>query len=70
MTVAYRGPNWAIRIHGKEHGIPHFHLDGPGFRCSVEIASLELIVGTALSRVMKDALAWARLNQDLLFQIW
>jgi hypothetical protein len=36
----------------------------------VAIVSLELIIGNVPLPVMRDALAWARLNQALLMQNW
>jgi hypothetical protein len=32
-----------------------FHIEGPDFRCSVAIATFELIVGTVPTAVLKDA---------------
>ena len=38
---------------------PHFHIEGPNFRCSVTIATLEPIIGAAPRRVLVAALDWA-----------
>lgn len=70
MVTMHRGPRWKIAVYGNDHGQPHFHIEGPDFRCSVAIASLELIVGDAPSAVLKDALKWARRNQDVLARTW
>ena len=70
MVVVYRKARWSIAIYGREHGEPHFHITGPEFRCSVAINSLELIIGTAPAPVLRDALAWARLNRLALLQRW
>lgn len=59
MVTMHRGANWKISVYGREHGVPHFHIEGPGFRCSVEIATLEVIVGTAPIGVRQEAIAWA-----------
>ena len=53
MVTMYRGPRWKIAVYGRDHGVPHFHIEGPDFRCSVAIATLELIVGTVPTAVMK-----------------
>ena len=60
MVTMHRGPNWKVSVYGREHGRAHFHVEGPGFRCSVEIATLEVIVGAVPARVLRDAVAWAR----------
>jgi len=70
MVTLHRGPNWKIAVYGQDHGLPHFHIEGPGFRCSVAIASLDLIIGTVPAPVMRDALAWARPNEAALMQKW
>ncbi len=66
----YRGPRWKIAVYGGDHGVPHFHIEGPGFRCSVAMASLDVIVGTAPAAVLKEALQWAQPNQALLIRTW
>ena len=70
MVTMHRGPSWKIAVYGRDHGVPHFHVEGPDFRCSVAIVSLELIIGTVPTPVMQDALAWARVNQDMLMRKW
>src|SRR3546814_11267084 len=66
----FRGPRWKIAVYGRDHGVPHFHIEGPDFRCSVAIASFDVIVGPVSAAVLKDALEWARPNQALLMQPW
>ncbi|MCM3681561.1 MULTISPECIES: DUF4160 domain-containing protein [Sphingomonadaceae] len=70
MVTMFRGPRWKIAVYGRDHGVPHFHIEGPDFRCSVAIATFELIVGTVPTAVLKDALEWAGPNQALLMQTW
>jgi len=55
----HRGPNWKISVYAFDHGVPHFHVEGPGFRCSVAIATLDVIVGSAPTGVLRAALGWA-----------
>ena len=43
MVTVYRGTGWKIAVYGRDHGVPHFHVEGPGFRCSVGIETGELI---------------------------
>jgi len=70
MVTLHRGSGWKIAVYGREHGIPHFHIEGPGFRCSVGILTLEVIVGTVPANVLIAALAWARSNQKPLMGKW
>lgn len=70
MVTLTRGPNWKIAVYGREHGVPHFHIEGPDFRASVGIESLEVIIGHAPARVMNDAIEWARSNQMELRAKW
>src|SRR3546814_8008610 len=63
MVTMFRGPRWKIAVYGRDHGVPHFHIEGPDFRCSVAIASFDVIVGTVSAAVLTDALEWARPNQ-------
>ena len=50
--------------------MPHFHIEGPGFRCSVAIATLEPVIGAAPAKVRRAALAWAAENRALLLAQW
>ncbi|MBY0392113.1 MAG: DUF4160 domain-containing protein [Novosphingobium sp.] len=70
MVTMHRGPRWKIAVYGRDHGVPHFHIEGVDFRCSISIASFEVIVGTVPASVLSDALDWARPNQALLMQTW
>lgn len=56
MVTLYRTGRWKIAVYGREHGVPHFHIEGPTFRCSVSIADLEVIVGTVPADVRAEAL--------------
>jgi hypothetical protein len=70
MVTMYRGASWKIAVYGRDHGIPHFHIEGPDFRCSVAIMSLDLIIGFAPPSVMREAKDWAGQNQDALMRKW
>lgn len=59
-----------IAVYGRDHGVPHFHIEGLDYRCSVAIASFDVIVGSTPAVVLKDALEWAMPNQALLMQKW
>ena len=70
MVTMQRGPNWKVSVYGREHGVPHFHIEGPGFRCSVAIASFEMIVGAVPSSVFREATGWAGEHQTELLATW
>lgn len=70
MVTMHRHARWKIAVYARDHGVPHFHIEGPDFRCSVAIASFDLIVGTVPSAVLGDALEWARPNRALLMETW
>jgi hypothetical protein len=70
MVTLYRGPAWRVTVYGREHGIPHFHIEGPGYRCTVSIATLERIVGVAPPSVVRAAGDWARENRAALLAKW
>jgi hypothetical protein len=66
----HRHGSWKIAVYGREHGVPHFHVEGPDFRCSVAIASRELIIGSAPAAVLADAAAWAEVHEAELAAKW
>ncbi len=70
MVTLQRGPNWKIAVYAGDHGVPHFHIEGPGFRASVAIATLEVIVGAVPRRVLVAALAWALAHSQELQAKW
>jgi hypothetical protein len=70
VVTLHRGPNWKIAVYGREHGVPHFHIEGPDFRCSVAIATLDVIVGSVPAAVLNTARAWARRNRGALTAKW
>jgi len=70
MVTMHRHEGWRVAVYGREHGVPHFHVEGPGFRCSVGIATGEVIIGEAPARVLAAAKAWARANAGALMAMW
>jgi hypothetical protein len=70
MVSLFRTENWKITVYGREHGVPHFHVEGPGFRCSISIETHGLIIGTAPAAVLKSARAWARGHHAELMATW
>ena len=70
MVTMYRGSRWKVAVYGGDHGIPHFHIEGVEFRCSVAISTFDVIIGTAPASILREALEWARPNQALLMRTW
>jgi hypothetical protein len=70
VVTVHRQGNWKIAVYGREHGRPHFHVEGPGFRCSLSIATRELIVGDAPAAVLAAARLWAEAHQVELAAKW
>ncbi len=70
VVTLHRGLSWKIAVYGREHGAPHFHIEGPGFRCSVNIATQALIIGDAPKDVLRQAREWAAANRALLIAAW
>lgn len=70
MVTMHRGPRWKVAVYGRDHGVPHFHIEGAEFRCSVGISTFDVIIGEVPAAVLREALAWARPNQSLLMRTW
>jgi hypothetical protein len=70
MVTMHRGQGWKIAVYAREHGVPHFHIEGPDYRCSVSIETLDAIIGTAPAGVMRSATGWARTNRPALLAKW
>lgn len=70
MVTVARGSTWKIAVYGSEHGIPHFHVETRRSRCTVGIRSLEVIIGNAPARDLREAMDWARTNQAVLLTQW
>jgi hypothetical protein len=70
VVSLFHAGSWKIAVYGREHGVPHYHVEGPGFRCSVSIRTQDLIIGAAPAAVLKSARAWARDHQAELMATW
>ncbi len=70
MVALHRDADRKIAVYGREHGVPHFHVEGRGFRCSIIIGTEEPIIGTAPRAILKAACAWARENRQMLMAKW
>ena len=72
MPTIMRFSTCRLTIYPNEHGTPHFHLEfTDGDRCSIEIATLKILVGTVTpAKKIAEALEWAAVNQSLLLAKW
>ena len=70
MVTMHRRGNWKVAVYGRDHGAPHFHVEGPGFRCWVAIATRALIIGDAPRDMLEGAMAWAEAHEDELAAKW
>ena len=70
MVTIFRNARWKIAIYARDHGIPHFHIEGPGFRCSISIMANEVIIGSVPPNILREALIWSAENQSILMQKW
>ena len=59
-----------LTVFAGEHGRIHFHLAGPGFGCSLDLETLEILAGEAPAGVLKQARAWARENRAAIEAAW
>ena len=57
--------NCKIYIYPGDHNPPHFHLKGPNTRASVDIVSLEIIVGRASKNDLAEVKEWASKPENL-----
>ena len=70
MVTLHRASNWKIAVYGRDHGVPHFHVEGPDFRCSVAITTRELIIGSVPTVVLAEVFAWAEAHEEELLVKW
>jgi len=50
--------------------VPHFHVEGPDFRCSVTIVAREQIIGSVPAAVLARTVAWAEEHESELMAKW
>ncbi len=70
MLTMHRSLDCKIALYRRDRGVPHFHIEGVNFRCTVAIASFEPIFGSAPPPILRKAVKWARLNQTALMRGW
>jgi Domain of unknown function (DUF4160) len=70
MTRLHHNRNWKIEVFGREHGIPHFHLRWPDGRASIDIETLEVIIGNPPTVILAEARMWAMDNRERIWAEW
>jgi hypothetical protein len=70
MVTLHRAKNWKIAVYDRDHGVPRFHIEGPDFRASVQIETLELIIGTVPPKVAAEVKLWAEQYRAILLATW
>ena len=59
-----------ITMYFDEHNPPHFHVRYNEYRASVEIRTLNVMVGAIPAKVRGLVEEWAELHQQELLQMW
>jgi hypothetical protein len=59
-----------LAVFGGEHGRAHFHLAGPGFQCSLDMETLEVLAGDAPAAVLRRVREWAKANREIIAAAW
>jgi hypothetical protein len=72
MPEIVRLSNSKICMYADDHEPSHFHLRGPGWQASVDLATLTITAGRAPRRDLGEALRWVGVaeNRARLFSEW
>ena len=70
MPSIFRDGRLAIYIYADDHLPPHFHLLSPDSDAQIEIATMQVMRGTASRADLARAIAWAEANRDFLIEKW
>jgi hypothetical protein len=57
-------------MYADDHCPPHFHIRGPGWDVSVDLQTMEVMVGQGDDNIISEAIEWARRNQARLYTVW
>ena len=68
-ATIHRLKNARIAMFFGDHPPAHVHLLGPGFKVSIEVATLKSR-GRADSRIVAEAKVWIAENEELIMRIW
>ncbi|MCX8090742.1 MAG: DUF4160 domain-containing protein [Verrucomicrobiae bacterium] len=70
MPVVSRFYGISIRIHGRDHGPPHFHVQYGEERAAVEIATGNVLAGRMSPRTARLVGEWLALHRLELQENW
>jgi len=59
-----------IRVHWREHGKPHFHVECRSHKASIDIEKLQVNEGDLPPRVERIVLKWAGSHRRELAEAW
>ena len=59
-----------IRMFGKDHNPPHFHVKYGEFNCKIDIKTGELIEGELPSKQLRLVQAWFEIHNEELINNW
>jgi hypothetical protein len=59
-----------VEVRPRDHSPPHFHIVTQGGDMSVCIETLACLKGRVPGRISRQALEWAKENQDVLLKKW
>lgn len=71
MPILARLRYCLVLMYFEDHNPPHFHVrDRDGREAEVGLKSLEVLKGDVDRRALREALEWARENEDFLAETW
>jgi hypothetical protein len=59
-----------VQVFADDHHPPHFHITGPEIQVLVRIDDLSILHGDRHRRQVREVLAWADGNRDILWTAW
>ena len=70
MPCIFRDGKLALYFYADDHAPPHFHVRSPDSNAQVEIATLEIMRGSASRADLERAIAWSLANRAYLESKW
>jgi len=70
MGTLHRFGKVKIAVYPGDHGMPHAHVIGPGFKCSLDLESLEILAGSISTKSLRTAREWIADNRDAVLEAW
>ncbi len=59
-----------LLVKGLEHGRIYFHLSDPDIDCVLDLETLEVLVGHAPAKILRQARVWAKENRQAIKDAW